>query len=64
MTRTGTASETIAEFAAGFDRARMSDAIVRQCGRALADTIAVGIRAEGAERRAGAPVCGRFDFPA
>lgn len=43
MTRTGTASETIAEFAAGFDRARMSDAIVRQCGRALADTIAVGI---------------------
>jgi 2-methylcitrate dehydratase PrpD len=43
MTRTGTTSETIAEFAAGFDRARTSAATVRQCGRALADTLAVGI---------------------
>ena len=40
---TSTASETIADFAAGFDRARLNDASVRQCGRALADTLAVGI---------------------
>ena len=38
-----TASEIVADFAAGFDRARLSDASVRQCGRALADTLAVGI---------------------
>ena len=52
MTRTGTASETIAEFAVGFDRARMSAATLRQCGRALADTLAVGI-AELAEPSVG-----------
>lgn len=43
MTGAGTASEIIADFAAGFDRARLSDATLRQCGRALADTLAVGI---------------------
>ena len=43
MTGADTASETIAKFAAGFDRARMSPATVQRCGRALADTLAVGM---------------------
>ena len=38
-----TASQTIAAFAADFDHSRLGAEHLRQCGRALADTIAVGI---------------------
>jgi 2-methylcitrate dehydratase PrpD len=38
-----TASQIIADFAIGFDGTRMSVATLQQCGRALADTLAVAI---------------------
>ena len=42
-----TDSEVIAAFAADFDSARLDDRHIRQCGRALADTMAVAIAARG-----------------
>jgi 2-methylcitrate dehydratase PrpD len=42
-----TDSEVIAAFAADFDSARLDDRLIRQCGRALADTMAVAIAARG-----------------
>jgi 2-methylcitrate dehydratase PrpD len=37
------ASRAIARFSVGFDAARLSDAHMRMCGRAIADTVAVAI---------------------
>lgn len=45
--RTETFSEAIAEFAAGFDPAMLKPGQVRQCARALIDTIAVAIAGRG-----------------
>jgi 2-methylcitrate dehydratase PrpD len=62
MSTNPTASQIVAGFAAGFDATRISPAILRQCGRALADTLAVaiaGLREPGASRmRAYVEACG------
>jgi MmgE/PrpD N-terminal domain len=62
MSTNPTTSQIVAGFAAGFDATRISPAILRQCGRALADTLAVaiaGLREPGASRmRAYVEACG------
>jgi 2-methylcitrate dehydratase PrpD len=47
MSSRRTDSEVIAAFAADFDSAILNDRHIRQCGRALADTMAVAIAARG-----------------
>ena len=47
MSLSRTDSEVIAAFAADFDSSMLDDRHIRQCGRALADTMAVAIAARG-----------------
>ena len=57
--RAETFSETIAAFAAGFDPATLKPAHLRQCARALIDTVAVALagRNDATARRAADYAC-------